>query len=163
MKRYADNYKAFDAQNDKVKKSSLKGRKSKVDDNLRRSIVEKLHRKWSPEQITNTICEGIVCFKTIYNWIYSGIIDFDISKLRRRGKSRKAKETRGKFNIGKSINKRAKEVKKRNTFAHWELDTVVSSRGKSKGCLAIFVERKTRFYIALSMVDRSKKINARIY
>ena len=46
----------FDAQNDKVKKSSLKGRKSKVDDNLRRSIVEKLHRKWSPEQIANTVC-----------------------------------------------------------------------------------------------------------
>ena len=56
LKRCADNYKAFDAQNDKVKKSSLKGRKSKVDDNLRRSIVEKLHRKWSPEQIANTVC-----------------------------------------------------------------------------------------------------------
>ncbi len=81
LKRCAGNYKAFDAQNDKVEKSSLKGRESKVDDNLRESIVEKLHRKWSPEQIANTICEGIVCFKTIYNWIYSGIIEFDISKL----------------------------------------------------------------------------------
>ena len=38
----------------------------------------------------------------------------------------------------------------------WELDTVVSSRGKSKECLATFVERKTRFYIALPMQDRSK-------
>lgn len=75
----------------------------------------------------------------MYNWIYSGIIDFDISKPRRKGKSRKVKETRGRFNIGKSINKRPKEVKKRNTFGHWELDTVVSSRGKSKGCLATFV------------------------
>ncbi len=33
----------------------------------------------------------------------------------------------------------------------------MSSKGKSKGSLATFVERKTRFYIALSMVDRSKK------
>ncbi len=32
----------------------------------------------------------------------------------------------------------------------------MSSRGKSKACLATFVERKTRFYIALPMVDRSK-------
>lgn len=48
----------------------------------------------------------------MYNWIYSGIIDFDISKLRRKEKSRKDKETRGRFNIGKSINKRPKEVKK---------------------------------------------------
>ncbi|KWZ78044.1 hypothetical protein HMPREF3200_00969 [Anaerococcus tetradius] len=32
----------------------------------------------------------------------------------------------------------------------------MSSRGKSKGWLATFVERKTRFYIALPMIDRSK-------
>ncbi len=31
---------------------------------------------------------------------------------RRKGKSRKSKETRSRFNIGKSINKRPKEVKK---------------------------------------------------
>lgn len=29
-------------------------------------------------------------------------------------------------------------------IGHWELDTVVSSRGKSKSCLSTFVERKTR-------------------
>lgn len=51
-------------------------------------------RKWSSENIANTVCKDIVCFKTIYNWINLGIIDFDISKLRREGKSRKAKETR---------------------------------------------------------------------
>lgn len=32
----------------------------------------------------------------------------------------------------------------------------MSSRGKSKGCLATFVEKKTRFYIDLPMIDRSK-------
>ena len=80
-----------------------------------------------------------------YNLIYSEIIDFDISKLRRKGKSRKTKETRDRFNIGKSINKRPKELKKRTSIGHWELDTVVSSRGKSKGWLAKIAERKTRF------------------
>lgn len=69
--------------------------------------------------------KGILSFKTIYNWLYSGIINFDISKLRRKAKSRKTKETRGRFNIGKSISKRPKEVRKRTTFGHWELDTVV--------------------------------------
>ena len=156
LKRCDNKYEAVDAQKDKIEKSSSKGRKPKFDDNITKCISEKLNKKWSPEQIANTVCKDIVCFKTIYNWIYSGIIDFDISKLRRKGKSRKVKETRGRFNIGKSIIKRPKEVKKRNTFGHWELDTVVSSRGKSKGCLATFVERKTRFYIALPMVDRSK-------
>lgn len=33
---------------------------------------------------------------------------------------------------------------------------MVSSRGKSKGCLAIFVERKTRFYTAIKIKDRTK-------
>ena len=36
-----------------------------------------------------------------------------------------------------------------------ELDTVVSSRGKSKGCLATFVERQTRFYVAVKIKNRS--------
>ena len=33
---------------------------------------------------------------------------------------------------------------------------MVSSRGQSKGCLATFVERKTRLYVAIKMNDRSK-------
>nr|WP_251130004.1 helix-turn-helix domain-containing protein [Exiguobacterium sp. s57] len=34
----------------------------------------------------------------------------------------------------------------RRTFGHWALDTVVSGRGKSKACVATFIERKSRFY-----------------
>ena len=64
---------------------------------------------------------------------------------------------RGKFNIETSIKERPNAVKKRQEFGHWELDTVVSSRGKSKGCLATFAERKSRFYIALKMPNRSKE------
>ena len=109
---------------------------------VKNTIVNKLNSKWSPEQIISTILKGVVFFKTIYNWLYSATIKFDISKLRRKGKSRKVKETRGKFNIGTSIRKRLSKVKKRVEFGHWELDTVVSSRGKSKGCLATFVEIK---------------------
>ena len=66
----------------------------------------------------------------------------DVKKLRRKGKSLKSKETRGKFNIGKSIKNRPKDVRKRESFGHWELDTVVSSRGKSKSCLSTFARKK---------------------
>ena len=38
-----------------------------------------------------------------------------------------------------------------------ELDTVVSSRGNSKGCRATFVERQTRFYVAIKIENRSAK------
>ena len=64
---------------------------------------------------------------------------------------------RGKFNIETSIKERPNAVKKRLEFGHWELDTVLSPRGKSKECLVTFAERKSRFYIALKMPNRSKE------
>ena len=51
-----------------------------------------------------------------------------------------------------NVRKKSKDVKHLDT---WELDTVVSSRGKSKGCLATFVERQTRFYVAVKIDNRS--------
>lgn len=53
----------------------------------------------------------MVAFKTIYNWLYAGLIDLDLSVLRRKGKTRQPKETRGTFRIGTSIAKRPKEVR----------------------------------------------------
>ena len=120
------------------------------------TIQHYLKLTWSPEQISNTVLKGVISFKTIYRWIYDGTILLgDLSCLRQKGKRRKPRETRGRFNIGTSIHQRPKEVKRRETFGHWELDTVVSSRGKSKGCLATFVERQTRFYVAVKIDNRS--------
>ena len=99
----------------------------------------------------------MVAFKTIYNWLYAGLIDLDLSVLRRKGKTRQPKETRGTFRIGTSIVKRPKEVRNRETFGHWELDTVVSSRGKSKRRLATFLKLKMHFYLAFEILDRTAK------
>ena len=75
--------------------------------------------------------------------------------LRRKGKRlRPHQETRGRFTVGTSIRQRPKEVRKRLQAGHWELDTVVSGRGRSKGCVAPFIERTTRYYVAVSMKDR---------
>ena len=99
----------------------------------------------------------IETYQTIYNWLYACLIDLDLNVLRRKGKTRHPKETCGTFRIGTSIAKRPKEVRNRETFGHWELDTVVSSRGKSKGCLATFLEQKTRFYLAFKISNRAAK------
>lgn len=136
--------------------SKLKGRKTKRTLELETMIQLKLKQRWSPEQIVGRLLQGIVSFKTIYNWIHKKILPIDLNFLRRKGKSIRGHEKRGKFNVGQSISKRPKVVKTRSTFGHWEIDTIVSSRGKSKGCLATFVERKTRFYVAIPMSDRSK-------
>lgn len=111
---------------------------------MKQEIEERLQSSWSPEQICGRYQlenKPMVSFKTVYN-CYAGTI------LRGKGKSQSPQETRRKFPIGISISKRPKEVKMRETVGHWELDTVVSSREKSKGCLATFIERKTSLYMA---------------
>lgn len=96
-----------------------------------------------PEQITGRI------IKNAQNRMFRFAI------LRHKGKRRGPVETHGRFNVGKSIHQRPKEVRKCHSFGHWELDTVVSSRGKNKASVATFAERKTRLYIAIKMPDRT--------
>ena len=119
-------------------------------------IEEKLRATWSPEQIACTPCElKMPSWRTIYRWIYEKyLVNGNLKVLRRKGKSHGAKETRGKYSKGKSIRKRDKSVYSRQEAGHWEADTVVSGQGKSKACFATIAERKTRFYIAVKMLDR---------
>lgn len=151
-----EQYKAQDTQEAANQRARHKGRKPKHTSKLLEDIQDKLERTWSPEQIIGRDYEGKLSFKSIYNWIYQGILKVSLDVLRHKGKSRQPQETRGKFNIGTPISKRPKSVKNRQGFGHWELDTVVSSRGQSKGCLASFAERKSRLYIVLPMPNRSK-------
>lgn len=149
-------YISEEAQKEYEKRRKNSKPKGKYTDKLAEIIEEKLRLTWSPEQIANTITSGQLCFKTIYRWIYIGLlVKGDTKVLRHKGKSQKPLETRGKFNVGTSIHKRPEEVKKRMIFGHWELDTIVSSRGKSKGCFATFAERKTRMFLAVKMTDRT--------
>lgn len=112
-------------------------------------IEEKLSLTWSPEQIANTATLGKVSFKTIYNWIYQGKFSLTEKVLRQKDRRRRPPQNRGKFTIGLPISARPEAVNDRQIFGHWELDSIVSSRGKSKGCFATFVERKSRLYTAL--------------
>ena len=66
---------------------------------------------------------------------------------------KRAKETRGTFSHGRSIEDRPAEISDRNTSGHFEADTVLS--GKRKGqAVATFVERKSRLTIV-------KRLNGR--
>ncbi len=88
---------------------------------LKKEIENGLKSSWSPEQICGRYQleqKPIVTFKTIYNWLYAGLIDLDLSVLRRKGKTRQPKETCGTFRICTSIAKRPKEVRNRETFGH---------------------------------------------
>ena len=120
-------------------------------------IEEKLSLTWSPEQISKTPCEfKMPSFKTIYRWLYEGYIcKGNVNVLRKKGKTRKRLGNGGRFTTGKSIRKRDKRIYKRKEFGHWEVDTVVSGRGKTKACFATIAERKTRYYIAIKIPNRT--------
>ena len=67
---------------------------------MKKEIEKDLKASWSPEQICGRYQLGkkpMVAFKTIYNWVHAGLIDLDLSVLRRKGKTRQPKETRGRF------------------------------------------------------------------
>ena len=131
------------------------GAKLKLTLELKETVQEKLDETWSPEQIVGRLYQGKLSFKSIYRWIYNGLLEVPVTVLRQKGKRQKPRETRGRFNIGTPISKRPKEVRKRQKFGHWELDTVVSGRGQAKGCVATFIERKTRWYTGVLIPDRS--------
>ena len=151
-----ESYQAEIAHNEYMTRRTFSKPKGKFSLGLAQEIEEALANTWSPEQISNTLTKGVICFKTIYRWLYKGLLSKgDLTVLRHKGKRQKPRETRGKFNVGTSISKRPKEVRTRESFGHWELDTIVSSRGKSKGCFATFAERKTRMYLAVKMKDRT--------
>lgn len=150
--RLAGEYHAVKAQTDHEVKLSHRGRKTILTTNLKRLIEEKIKiQKWSIEQVAHVVR---IAYKTIYNWIDQGLLDINVTDLPNHGIRRKrAKETRGTFSHGRSIEDRPAEISDRNTSGHFEADTVLS--GKRKGqAVATFVERKSRLTIV-------KRLNGR--
>ena len=135
LRRCQNGYSAALAQDQYDHRAKQKGRKPCLTPKLKKEIENGLKSSWSPEQIYGRYQleqKQRVAFKTIYNWLYAGLLDLDLSVLRRKGKTRHPKETRGTFRIGTSIAKRPKEVRNRETFNHWELDTVLWCLPESK-------------------------------
>ncbi len=91
-------------------------RKVELNIEIKTYIESKIEINWSPDQICNYENEkpqNIPSVSTIYRWISKEyIIKGDKTKLRRKGNFKRPAETRGKFNIGKTIKKRPKEVYK---------------------------------------------------
>lgn len=156
LNRVKGEYSAIKAHQLAISKSANRGRPTKLTPQLAALIESRLQQTWSSEEIVSAELVGVLSFKTIYSWIHRGFLTVTETVLRRKGKKPSTQEKRGRFTVKRTIKERPQEVEDREVFGHWELDTMVSSRGESKGCLVTFVERKTRFYIAVKMEDRTK-------
>lgn len=107
------------------------------------------------EQNTTTLCP-----QTVYNYINKGIfLNVDRSDLVYNKTKKKEEQTSRRPSLkmlgAKTIEERPKEVSKRDTPGHWELDTVYSGRGKGKACLLVFTERLTRHEIIKKIPNRT--------
>lgn len=159
---------------DKLKRE--KGKELKVGNNLK--VIRYLERlminyRYSPYAASIKLKKrekefGLSLYwRTIYNYIEKGVFlnlkleHLPVKRERKRNKKRRVQKQRS---AGVSIEKRMEEVESREEFGHWEMDTVVGKRGKSKKSLLVLTERKTRKELILMLKNHTaaevvKKIN----
>lgn len=99
-----------------------------------------------------------ICLRTLYNYINSDLF-LKLSRKYLIYKPRKKKTGRKKVkkvikNGGESIEKRSEIINERLELGHYEMDTVVSGRGK-KACLLVLTERLSRKEIIIKMKDKT--------
>lgn len=100
-----------------------------------------------------------VCRVTLYSYIDKGIfLKISNKNLLRKGERKKKKDEEKQAkklpNLEHSIEKRPEEVARRNTFGHWEGDSVIGTNKKGETVLT-FTERLTRMEIIMKSPDKS--------
>lgn len=138
---------------------SKRGRKKKLsaDDEYLQKVSEKIVKeKYSPEAAVHSVPGRKVCAKTIYNYIHAqylhGVTENQLPYCRKQKK--KKTPTAKRPPRGRSIEERPKDIKNREEYGHWEMDTVYSSHD-DKTCLLVLSERKYRDEKIFRIPDRT--------
>ena len=124
-----------------------------------------LNQKYSPYAVSvmlekNKDKFGVtLCETSIYNYVYRGMIpNVKRSSLPYEKSALKTRSARSRIALnnihGQSIEKRPKDVNERTNEGHWEMDTVVGGKKKSKQCLLVLTERKFRTEEIYRMKDK---------
>lgn len=101
-----------------------------------------------------------ICYKTIYNYIDNDLFPNLTNKhlpVKKNGKKRNYGKIRTATNNSKgtSISERSIEIKTREEYGHWEMDTVVGKQ-KTGTALLVLSERKTRQEIIFKIKSKSQ-------
>ena len=135
------------------------------------AMVESLLRiKWSPEQISGylkLVNKLNISHETIYLHIWADMTDGgDLythlrSALKQRRKRYGAYDSRGRLAGKRHISERPESIESRETFGHWEIDTVLGKG--SRDCIVTLVERKTRYTLIGKLKARTvDQLNTRL-
>jgi len=146
--------------------------------NLRKAVILKLERHWSPQQIAGWLkrnhpdCEDMhVSHETLYKTLYvqargalkKELIQYLRTKRQLRGSrhTKKDKDRRGSIPDAVSIRERPSEVEDRAVVGHWEGDLIC---GPNHSFIATLVERHSRYVMLMKLSDRKTKtvVNALI-
>lgn len=126
-----DRVKPYDpelAQQDADHKRRNCGRHSLLTTALKTMITNHLRLTWSPEAIAAAFNLSTA---SIYNWLNHGWLPFKLTDLPNRNvRQHRVNEHRRKFTSGTSIEQRPTTVNQRLALGHWEVNTVLSSRGE---------------------------------
>lgn len=144
-----------------------KGRNIKIgnDRPLAEYIEEKIiEDKYSPEAALAAAAESGIEFttsisvRTLYRYIDKGIFlkltNKDLPVKGKRKKHNKRVKVQKRASAGESIENRPDEVKNREIFGHWEMDTVKGKQGVTKSCMLVLTERRTRDEIIVKLPDQ---------
>ena len=120
--------------------------------------------KYSPEAALAAAAESGIEFttsisvRTLYRYIDKGIFlkltNKDLPVKGKRKKHNKRGKVQKRASAGESIENRPDEVKDREIFGHWEMDTVKGKQGVTKSCMLVLTERKTRDEIIVKLPDQ---------
>ena len=150
-------YRADVAQRDYVsigknKERSLKiGKDTRLEEYIRKKIVKE---RYSPDAVIGEIkakglkFKGMICTKTLYNYIDSGIFSGISNKnlWEKRKKKKRGYKTIARVSLtnrmARRISQRPEEINNRLEYGHWEGDCVKGHQG-TKTSLLTLTERKT--------------------
>lgn len=160
-----DYYSAEIGQSKHEKQCANKGRDLKIGNDyafvnhVEDCIVNKKFSPYATLQSAKGKFKTDICLTTLYHYIDMGLFlnvtNKDLPcKKDTPANAYKAVRPSYKNLKGKSIEKRPKSVYERSEFGHWELDTVVGGKGKSKECLMVLTERMTRNEILMKLASK---------
>lgn len=135
------------------------------------AMVESLLRlDWSPEQVScylKRVKLLNISHETIYLYVWADMeAGGDLytrlrGALKQRRKRYGAYDSRGRLAGKRHISERPKSAETRETFGHWEIDTVLGKG--SRDCIVTLVERKTRYTLIGKLKARTvDQLNARL-
>lgn len=142
------------------KERSLKiGKDKHLEEYIRIKLIDKL---FSPDAIIGEIkalglkFKGMICTKTLYNYIesgiFSGISNENLWEKRKRKKRKYKAVVRPSYKnrLARNIDERPRKANKRVEYGHWEGDCVKGPK-RSKTSLFTLTERKAREQIIIKI------------